>query len=161
MLGWWAEERAVGGKSETASETVCGKCWHTREIVRLCACVLFGGTKLVFVATGILSEGSSEGSRGSGYGHLGSSYRPISSSHMRLSFLCPIPRLRISKQRHWISSPSSSAALFSSFSPSSSFSSFTSPILWHVPPADSSRSAILMARSKSKARSGYLTVNLL
>lgn len=38
-----------------------------RDRVVVCACVLFGGTKLVFVAAGILSGGPSEGSRGSGY----------------------------------------------------------------------------------------------
>ena len=117
--------------------------------------------KAGFVAAGILSGGPSEGNRGSRFGHLGCSYHPISSSHMRLSFLWCIPRLRISKQRHWISSPFFSAALFLLSILHLLFSVFTLPILWHVPPTDSSRSAILMARSKSKARSGYLTVNIL
>lgn len=115
-----------GGRSETAFETSVGKCEciHARDRVRLCACVLFGGTKLVFVAAGILSRRTGRGKPGkSGYGHLGCLYRPISSSHIRL--LVPPSRpapAYLETQRHWISSPSSSARPppFSSFSPSSS-----------------------------------------
>lgn len=151
-----------GRKLGNGFGNICGKCEHTRE-TRAVVCVCSVWRYKAGFRRGRHSVRRTE------WGKPGKwirpswllSHHPISPSHMRLSFLRRIPRLRITKQRHWISFPSSSAALFSSFSPSSSFSSFTSPILWHVPPADSSRSAILMARSKSKARSGYLTVNLL
>lgn len=87
-----------GGGGEVGNDfDICGKCEYMHEIARLCACVLFGGTKLVFVAVGILSGGPSEGSRGSGYGHLGCSYRSISPSHIRLSFLCRISRACVSR----------------------------------------------------------------
>lgn len=117
------------GEREVGNDfgNVCGKCGHTRVRSR-------GGVRAFRLAVQSWFSSRrafcpdrepSEGSRGSGYGHLGySRTRPISRSHMRLSLLRRIPRLRIARQGHWISSPSFSAALFSSFLFPSSFFSF-------------------------------------